>query len=40
MLTILSLLACANRAADFRPVVTDVPAIVDLGTIETIPEST
>lgn len=40
MLTILSLLACADRAADFRPVVTDVPAIVDLGTIETIPEST
>ena len=38
MIALLSLFACADRASDFRPALTDVDAVVDLGTIETIPE--
>jgi len=40
MIALLSLLACADRAADFRPEITGVPAVVDLGTVETIPQET
>jgi len=37
MIALLSLVACADRAADFRPEITDVDAVVDVGLIETIP---